>query len=62
MSNVHPKIRPDHPTYPFPSENDMAEDSTVVLEQQRKSSGNLTDDPKDMLVKDSKPFKNLSSR
>ena len=49
------------PDRPFESENAMAEEHARVLEAQRKSSGNLPDQPKGLEVRDDRPYKNLRS-
>lgn len=58
----HPKETPATPRGPFPSEKAWNDSATDRKNQQRQSSGNLPDEPKDQKVDNGKrPFKNLRS-
>ena len=65
MTRAHPKQRPsdlypkEELSQPFESENAMAEREANVLRQQRKSSGDLPDQPTGNPVGEDRPFKQL---
>lgn len=47
------------PTKPFDSEEGWSRAATRTLEEQRRESGGLSDDPGDAPVRDTRPFRNL---
>jgi len=59
MPKIPPQLTPPAPKKPFESENVTAEEKRYQLELQRKSSGNLTDDPQEAeaQVQNKKPFR-----
>ena len=57
MSCKHPKEVEAPPPGPFPSE--ASGQDTITLEQMRKASGDLPDQPPDNPVQADLPFKNL---
>lgn len=60
---LHPKLTPPTPKKPWKDGQDWSESGKALLEQNRKSSGNLPDASEEEAarVKNSKPYKNLKS-
>jgi hypothetical protein len=55
----HPKDAPPPLPTPFPSEDGWSQAATRTLEEQRRQSGGLPDDPTDDPVHNSVPYRNL---
>lgn len=59
MSTKHPKENTPFPAYPWDSDGKFP--ATNRVEQMKKESGDLPDQPPDNPVRDDTPFKNLRS-